>query len=226
MLVYPNKYFFRILVARGGSVLLRAAPVGAMCTVVTVGLQFLVDDQWLDDNLDNSYVFSQFGWLLAFALVFRTNIAWGRYWSACLDTAQMYSKWEDVMITLSAFFQVGTGNNEHDMEKIKYLWTMRRKITHWISMMSAQVMHEIMHGRTTLIHQLSWTAAIVPAQDVKSMMPTKQNLPSFAMILPLDFPRASKAKEPAYGSSEKLSYMKKFHAENEVSDFVLDEVTA
>ena len=59
-------------------------------------LEYTVPTPILSAIFEHPYPFQVFAYIVAFALVFRTNTAHNRYWEMRSDFAQMTSKWSCV----------------------------------------------------------------------------------------------------------------------------------
>ena len=74
----------------------------------------------LDVKVDHPYAVQTFGTLLAFAVCFRTNISWSRYWEACTNTQFMWSKWGDAFMQLTGFLNSTLRKFKTDQKKLMW----------------------------------------------------------------------------------------------------------
>lgn len=84
----------------------------------------------VDDAMDHPYPFQVFAFTLGFAIVFRTNFAYQRYWTAVQFTTTMTSKWGDVALQLSSF-DTCLSNRDTDGERQVF----RLEMVHLVSLL-------------------------------------------------------------------------------------------
>lgn len=112
MLVYDNEERLRLLFNASGSVVLSNCPVSILSALVAVVLDYLFseyeDEFELVRSLKGDWAISTVGIGMSFAIVFRTQIAWNRYWEAAQEVTTMWSKWGDSFMNMISF-----GNSEH-----------------------------------------------------------------------------------------------------------------
>jgi predicted membrane chloride channel (bestrophin family) len=92
-----------------GSIFIRPDSLGMGLVVAAVAafLQHLVDiDDKYAPQLPHHYAMHALGVIVGFAVVFRTNLGWNRYWEAVGQLHLMYSKWGDAFSQLVAFAAV------------------------------------------------------------------------------------------------------------------------
>mmetsp|Transcript_46258 Transcript_46258/g.82131 ORF Transcript_46258/g.82131 Transcript_46258/m.82131 type:complete len:655 (-) Transcript_46258:112-2076(-) len=109
MLLYCNRSFWRVVLQRHGSIFLRRDI--SMCSLVlacaAATLQYLIDTESIvAPDLPHHYGMHALGVVVAFAVVFRTNLGWQRYWESVTQLHFMYSKWADAYTQMYAFAQV------------------------------------------------------------------------------------------------------------------------
>mmetsp|Transcript_13110 Transcript_13110/g.31274 ORF Transcript_13110/g.31274 Transcript_13110/m.31274 type:complete len:401 (-) Transcript_13110:195-1397(-) len=117
MLLYYNKSCFWILLQLHGSVFYRWDTLLGSLIVAMLGgvVQYLRDAGWeYAPSVMHHYGFQALGAGVTFAIVFRTQLAWNRYWEACTQLHIMYSKWTDTFAQFQAFASV---SDEAAMEK-------------------------------------------------------------------------------------------------------------
>mmetsp|Transcript_49814 Transcript_49814/g.107885 ORF Transcript_49814/g.107885 Transcript_49814/m.107885 type:complete len:575 (-) Transcript_49814:75-1799(-) len=95
-------YLFRC----GGSALPRAVLPSLLSAGLAIIYQELIPEEWLSDLLIHPYPYQVFAYVAAFALVFRTNISYQRFWESRTQCALMSSKWADAALECLTFDQV------------------------------------------------------------------------------------------------------------------------
>merc|ERR1719440_974987 len=108
MLLYNNRSFWRLVLAIHGSIFLRPDNVtrGLLLAGIAALLQHLIDaDSEFAPDLPHHYGMHALGTVVTFAVVFRTNLGWQRYWEANTQLHFMYSKWADAFSQYHAFSQ-------------------------------------------------------------------------------------------------------------------------
>ena len=106
MINYRKAWLGLPLMARWiGSALPRALIPALVSTVLCTLLEAFVPTEVLVGFFDHPYPFQVFASAVAFALVFRTNIAYNRYWEMRTDVQKMSSKWADAAAFVLAFEQ-------------------------------------------------------------------------------------------------------------------------
>ena len=78
-----------------GSTLPESVVPAAASALLAAGMKYLVSAETLEDVFVHPYPFQVFAYIVAFALVFRTNVANSRYWEARTQVGIMSSKWGD-----------------------------------------------------------------------------------------------------------------------------------
>ncbi len=86
-----------------GSALPRALFPATFSTILAVLFEFLLPHALLESFFDHPYPFQVFAYIVSFALVFRTNIAYQRYWEMRSSVVNMSSKWGDAVALALAF---------------------------------------------------------------------------------------------------------------------------
>lgn len=79
---------------------------------IALCLEVFGDSAILDNIFVHPYPFQVFAYILAFALVFRTNTAHGRYWEARTSIGQMTSKWGDAAAFALSFDLAGAAPDD------------------------------------------------------------------------------------------------------------------
>jgi len=136
-------------------------------------MQYLIDqDEKYAPELPHHYSMHALGVIVGFAVVFRTNLGWNRYWEAVGQLHLMYSKWGDAFSQLLAFGAVSVerayalktdaGNAKaHRIEDI-IEHAFRSFIT-----MSAFAADRLTHGDTSRMEMRATTGARWADQVVK-----------------------------------------------------------
>mgnify|MGYP006140333565 CR=1 FL=1 len=86
-----------------GSVIPRATLPGLFSALLTFCISFFVPRNYLNQLLEHPYPLQPFAYIVGFALVFRTQVAYNRYWEAATDVAMMASKWGDAIVECLGF---------------------------------------------------------------------------------------------------------------------------
>ena len=97
MLIYPRAWAgIPLLFYYAGSALPRAVVPGLIAASMTVMIEHLFKDEaFLNHLFDHPYPYTVFANMVGFALVFRTNVAYNRYWEGLSNLKAMTSKWGD-----------------------------------------------------------------------------------------------------------------------------------
>eukprot|EP00419_Tripos_fusus_P072888 CAMPEP_0172881924 /NCGR_PEP_ID=MMETSP1075-20121228/118782_1 /TAXON_ID=2916 /ORGANISM="Ceratium fusus, Strain PA161109" /LENGTH=104 /DNA_ID=CAMNT_0013734485 /DNA_START=49 /DNA_END=360 /DNA_ORIENTATION=- len=102
MLLYSNRSHIRLVFQLKGSVVFgdwRQIVMGLFLSAVSAGLHYLIESESrFAPRITHSYGLHTLGVLVSFAVVFRVNLAWGRYWEALTSVHGMYSKWGDAFM--------------------------------------------------------------------------------------------------------------------------------
>ena len=104
VIVYRKAFLGLPLMMRWvGSALPRALVPALFSTFLTSCLEAFMPPRILEAFFDHPYPFQVFAYSVAFALVFRTQIAYHRYWDMRTDVQKMSSKWGDALAFALAF---------------------------------------------------------------------------------------------------------------------------
>ena len=113
MLVYRKLYLGLPLLLRCVGSSIPAAVLPALVSAwIALCLEIYGDAAVLDNIFVHPYPFQVFAYILAFALVFRTNTAHGRYWEARTSIGQMSSKWGDAAAFALSFDLAGAAPDD------------------------------------------------------------------------------------------------------------------
>jgi len=174
MLLYDSQEKFRLLFSSHGSVVLSCVPVAFMNACMVVLLHYVFSNHggkfgWAS-GLQDTWAASTVGVGISFAIVFRTNIAWTRYWEATSEIIAMWSKWTDGYTAMVSFTNAehrrlqqqaskilpsgeDGGFSVEDLERVEQLneslrqvFQVRYALTHDFSLLSALACHRLTHG--------------------------------------------------------------------------------
>jgi len=100
------------------SFLPRSQAPALICAIMSFLISYLVPRSYLTELFDNPNVWQPLTSVIGFALVFRTNVAYNRYWEAATEAAAMAAKWGDACIETLTFDEMprrlGDGVAVHD----------------------------------------------------------------------------------------------------------------
>eukprot|EP00929_Paragymnodinium_shiwhaense_P119760 TRINITY_DN91657_c0_g1_i1.p1 TRINITY_DN91657_c0_g1~~TRINITY_DN91657_c0_g1_i1.p1 ORF type:complete len:746 (+),score=116.48 TRINITY_DN91657_c0_g1_i1:125-2362(+) len=192
MLLYNNRSFWRTVLTYHGSAFYapKSLVLGGLLSLATGMLHYLIlIDSPYAPNLPHHYAMHAFGVVIAFAIVFRTNLSWSRYWEAVSSVHVMYSKWADAFMQVSAFATVtiegghkkNTPESNAKSDKIDAVWI---KLEKYFTLMSAFACERLAHGDTERMAKRSemapFTKQIALRQDLHGEDITGvSNLPYF-----------------------------------------------
>merc|ERR1719343_1913581 len=109
MLLYHNGSFWRLVLERRGSIFFRwkAMVSGFVMGFMALGIQLAIHFKFeFAPDIPHHFGILSLGSIVAFAVVFRTSLGWGRYWEAMSQLHFMHSKWADAYSQVHAFSQV------------------------------------------------------------------------------------------------------------------------
>lgn len=140
MIDYNNRDIIGLLITRSGSaffskyVIIPALLSTAFCFIL------FIDPAW--SNLSRYHQWPSWVYItsLAFAIVFRTNLACGRFFSGITHSYMMFSKWRDAFASLVSFIDCSIDKWEAEgtnPEAVHELACSKEKLLHWFSIMSA-----------------------------------------------------------------------------------------
>lgn len=142
MLLYDNKGFFWLLLNRRGSVFYRwDSLLGGLCVALLGGaVQYMHSSGWENKpEIGHHYGLQALGVAVTFAIVFRTQLAWNRYWEAVTQLHVMYSKWHDAFSQFQGFAEVTlkAAKEKKDEAKIKLIMMKQRRLKLNFALLSA-----------------------------------------------------------------------------------------
>eukprot|EP00930_Biecheleria_cincta_P058721 TRINITY_DN4451_c0_g1_i1.p1 TRINITY_DN4451_c0_g1~~TRINITY_DN4451_c0_g1_i1.p1 ORF type:complete len:494 (+),score=88.53 TRINITY_DN4451_c0_g1_i1:201-1682(+) len=161
MILYDNRESLGSIIALYGSVIYKQVPVALAAAGVSVACVF-----WRGEAsqsapiMDHPFAAQTLSGVVSFALVWRTSLAWSRYWEGCTQTSFMYSKWADSFTQLVSFINYGFSMLEEDdseeaMKKRAKLRDIRTSLAHNFSLISALASHRLTHGDLARMRQRS-----------------------------------------------------------------------
>lgn len=179
MLLYCNRSLVRVVLHASGSVFWRRENLaaGATLAVVSACMQLLSNmGSHLAPKLPHHYGIMVLGSVVGFAVVFRTNLGWQRYWESVTQLHFMYSKWADAYTQMNAFAQVtieqtlnkGGEGSQQKMRRVRV--AVSEMETHF-SVLSALAAHRLSHGDTNRMERRAdiarWGQQIVLRRDLR-----------------------------------------------------------
>ncbi|CAE7884618.1 UPF0187 protein [Symbiodinium microadriaticum] len=151
MLLYNNRRLLRLLLQRQGSIFFR--PETLLAGLVLAGLgaavQHSIDSGWeYAPNIEHHYGFQAVGVGVTFAIVFRTQLAWGRFWEAVTHLHMMYSKWMDAFAQFQAFAEITAkaAFEEGDRARADLLWQKQLRMKWNFALLSAFAAERLSRG--------------------------------------------------------------------------------
>merc|ERR1719291_982306 len=86
--------------------------------------------------------------ILGFVIVFRTNMAFNRYFDGVLHVKAMLSKWRDAFVSLCCFIEASSLNFQAkgNVEAVSDLADSKAKLTHWFTLITALVVQKLASG--------------------------------------------------------------------------------
>ena len=106
MIVYRKGISIRVLLRISGSVMPRAAVNALLSAALTYLISCVIPPEVLLQLFNHPYPFQPMAHVVAFALVFRTNVAYNRYWESCTEVCLMSAKWGDTFAEALSFDDV------------------------------------------------------------------------------------------------------------------------
>eukprot|EP00930_Biecheleria_cincta_P058723 TRINITY_DN4451_c0_g2_i1.p1 TRINITY_DN4451_c0_g2~~TRINITY_DN4451_c0_g2_i1.p1 ORF type:complete len:493 (+),score=79.66 TRINITY_DN4451_c0_g2_i1:162-1640(+) len=163
MILYDNREQLGAILALHGSTIYKQIPVALVAAGMS--MVFVIWDReastW-GPTLDHPFAAQTFSAIVSFALVWRTSLAWSRYWEGCTQASFMYSKWADSFTQLVSFVNYGLSNledesSEEAMKKKAKLWEIKLSLAHNFSLLSALASHRLTHGDLARMRRRSQT---------------------------------------------------------------------
>jgi len=179
MLLYFNRGFLRLIFAKSGSIFgLNIMVAGVFVAAFTFVLAWLIKDEHrYQPEIPHHYGIMVIGSIASFALVYRTNLGWQRYWEAMTQQHYMYSKWSDTFAQFYAFATVSMaavrskGGVENEV-KASRLYDCIDRVERNFSLLSAFAAHRLTHGDNERMEQRTkvgakWSDRLVLRRDLR-----------------------------------------------------------
>jgi len=110
-----------------GSAIPSAMIPGTISAIVTLLIEAFVPHEYMDRLLQHPYPFQPFAYVAAFVLVFRTNVAYNRFWECTTSVTMMASKMGDACVEAITFDElINTNKRLYGADGAKWLETRRR----------------------------------------------------------------------------------------------------
>ena len=118
MIVYRKGTSMRVLLR--ATTLKKAIKPALVAAILTALIDQLVPEKYLIRLFEHPYPFQPFASLVAFALVFRTNAAYNRYWEVAREVATMSARWADAIAELIAYDESGAADEDESCFRARY----------------------------------------------------------------------------------------------------------
>lgn len=116
-----------LILRTSGSAIPFSAIVGALSALVTILIEAFVPHDYMDRLLQHPYPFQPFAYLAGFAIVFRTNVAYNRYWECTTSVTMFASKLGDALVEAITFDElINTNKRLYGADGAKWLEQRRR----------------------------------------------------------------------------------------------------
>ena len=127
MLIFRKGTAWYLMFRVSGSAIPKASIAGLCSAIVTLLIEFLVPHEYMDRLLQHPYPFQPFAYVAAFALVFRTNVAYNRYWECTTAITMFASKFGDALVEAITFDElINTNKRPKGEEGVLWLEVRRR----------------------------------------------------------------------------------------------------
>lgn len=148
MILYNNRDIRGILLHRTGSVIFSAsacypALVSSLLCVVILAWPGMKEYAIISGSVARIYAT-----ILGFVIVFRTNMAFGRFFEGVTHVQAMFSKWRDAFASLIVFIEASIAEYEKigDAKSAQELLCSKARLLHWFSLMSALAVQRLKHA--------------------------------------------------------------------------------
>jgi predicted membrane chloride channel (bestrophin family) len=147
--------------------------MGIVIAGVAAVLQYLIDEESAyAPEFPHHYSMLSLGGIVGFAVLFRTNKGWSRYWEAIHQLHLMYSKWNDTFMQLIAFASVSAENaraskSDAGDAKVKRIEETVESVYQNFATLSAVAADRLMHGDTNRMERRTKTGVAWRDQLVK-----------------------------------------------------------
>jgi len=158
MINYNNRNLTFIFFNRAGSVLFsRYVLLPAVLSTVFCALLIWRPEARLYGSMSKT-IAQIYATIIGFAIVFRTTMAFGRYFEGVRHIQAMFSKWRDAYVAQAVFIETSIMKHEHDgrvglskseaVEQVVHdLRFSKARLLHWFSLLCAVAVESIQHGR-------------------------------------------------------------------------------
>ena len=127
MLIFRKGTPWHLMFRTSGSAIVPAMIPGLISAIITLLIEWLIPHEYMDRLFQHPYPFQPFAYAAAFALVFRTNVAYNRYWECTTAVTLMQSKWADALVEALTFDElINTNKRLKGEEGAKWLELRRR----------------------------------------------------------------------------------------------------
>jgi predicted membrane chloride channel (bestrophin family) len=162
MLLYNNRFLSRLVLQLGGSCFFRADCIilGALVAGLSSLILYLKEQNSpLIPAITDPYASHAFGAVVAFALVFRTDAGWKRYWEGADNLAKMYSKWTDSFVQVCAFGDASVNQlaQQGDVTLCTVIHDHMETLLANFTVLSALAVHRLMEGYVARVESRSET---------------------------------------------------------------------
>lgn len=148
MIRYNNRDMSFLFFMRAGSVLVSKWVLGPAVLSTLFCCVLLIVSQNERVALIPSKVARIYAGILAFVIVFRTDMAFNRFWDGVGHVQVMFSKWRDSFNILSAFLE--SSINKHisggKTAEVESLLLSKARLLHWFSLLAAQAVATLQAG--------------------------------------------------------------------------------
>jgi len=139
MIIYDNRDIYFIIFRRAGSVLFTKIVIvlAVMSTVLCLGLFYASQDHpvvLLSSNVSRIY-----STILGFVIVFRTQLAFGRFFEGISHVQMLFSKWRDGFNSVMAFIECSIAEHAkaNRRKPVEDLLLSKARLLHWFTLLSA-----------------------------------------------------------------------------------------
>eukprot|EP00927_Polykrikos_kofoidii_P028567 TRINITY_DN24914_c0_g1_i1.p1 TRINITY_DN24914_c0_g1~~TRINITY_DN24914_c0_g1_i1.p1 ORF type:complete len:617 (-),score=76.74 TRINITY_DN24914_c0_g1_i1:26-1711(-) len=206
-----------------------------MLALACLGMQYAVTSQWEGTPVASTYFgMHALGGIVSFAVVFRTNLGWQRYWEAITQLHFLYSKWTDAYSQIVAFamstVETATPKAEKDKDaaaKLSRVQASMRTLEGHFVLMSVLAVDRLAHGDTRRMEKrsemASWSKQITRRIELrKEDLTGARKLPTF--YLDGDEGAVEQASENAWDGAYRVRSMPSTH-ESKVLEASTDRVS-
>lgn len=190
MLLYDNRSRLRILLQIHGSIYKRIWFPMVMCSAYCLTVFYLFREYPEHaPTIDHPFASQSFGTLIAFAVCFRVNIAWNRFWEACQEVTMMFSKWSDAYSQLQGFvnstIKIKLLKEPGNSDIIDRLNHARCEITHMFTVLSAVAVERLIRGDISRMEMrtamgVGWSEQVAFRQNLRN-----KDLTGSKVLLPI-----------------------------------------